>query len=231
MMRVLTARAQVLGGEPAAVAAQPAVAADAAAAQRLDARPASPASAARSAVAIARTSSGRFISRSRPEGIGPEVAAGCRARRRSMASPSGKLRGTSTRRTRSCAQGRARSPSAASRPRRLVRLATRPRQHLVHRACPRAVHLEVAHHQHARRPPGRTGTGRARRSRSDRGCRRRSRRRRRGARVRRGALVTRQEREPACRRGRREDQPEAARLSERHVQRRVTPPRPAKRRP
>ena len=121
---------------------------------RSAARPASsPASAARSAAWIARTSSGRFLSRSGQNGSGPRSRRMPRASS-SMARPSEKLRGTSTRRIprpRSAraitAAGVALPPAASS----ALARADHDRTSSTRGLGPRAIPLEVAHDEDA--PP------------------------------------------------------------------------------
>ena len=129
MMRVLTARAQVLGREPAAVAAQPAVPPDAAAAQRLDAgrrvRPPRRAAPPRSR-APRRAASPRARGQN---GSGAEVEPHAARVAAPRPGPAGSGAAPRRCRTRSCAQRRARSPPAARRlaPARCARGARDPR--------------------------------------------------------------------------------------------------------
>ena len=126
----------------------------------------------------------RLTSRSGQNGSGATSRRTPRASS-SMARPSGKLRGHLDARAPQLRAARAAITAATvGRPAPRLDLAREPRpgQHPVHaRLLAGAVQLEVAHHQHRRRPPpARTGTGRARRSPWRRACPRRSRTRRRG---------------------------------------------------
>ena len=145
--------AQVLGREAPAVPPQLAVAPDAARAQRGEARPPGRPPPRAAPAVIARISSGRLISRSGQKGSSTRSSRTPRrvelhgqAEREARAAPprARSFRSRSTRAITAAAVGR--RPSASTR------FATaRPGQHPVHaRLLPRAVALEVAHHQDAR---------------------------------------------------------------------------------